>query len=579
MRFKNESDSLKLYAIAGTQTVLLSFDIAKSKIENKQFLGFSVERKDQNGKTVSLNGTKHFDSLLTDNTLTDPKVKFRSLVQTFYWQDYTADPDQTYIYTIKPMFGTALNHSPKFENSIKVTTEPLQKGKHSVYFNFGVTGSQGYATNKEFGNKPISELKGDALEHALDYLGRDVWKEGLLKFVRQAKNKNFSLYGAFYEFQYPDFLNEIKAAVDRNVDVQLVVSGKKDQYEDKTYKDGTVRKNNKSMIKTAGLTKRCVLRTKPSQPHNKFMILCENGEPTQVWTGSTNITLAGIFGHCNTGHWVVDKTIAKKYLEYWKGLHGDPATQTPGDPPMSQQAKVSEKIQADTDLTKLAKGTYVFFSPRDLPKVNGQKPTHLKNYAALIDSAKELVCMIFPFNIDDVFKEVYRKDKDYLRLLIFESASDAADAKSNDTDVKITAGAILDKKEKEWAQEITTKATTGAGILYVHNKFFIIDPLSDEPVVLTGSANFSPNSIQNNDENSLLIKGDKRVADIYLCEFDRLFVHFWPRYLRKLFPKAKKGFSKPLDETFTWYEEYFDDTKYQTRRKLLFKKMKGAKQG
>ena len=187
--------------------------------------------------------------------------------------------------------------------------------------------------------------------------------------------------------------------------------------------------------------------------------------------------------------------------------------------------------------------------------------------------------MIFPFNMDDVFAQVYNEDKDYLRLLIFESASDAKAAKSNDSDVKITAGAIVAKKEKDWAQEITTKATTGAGILYVHNKFFIIDALSDDPVVLTGSANFSANSILNNDENSLLIKGDKRVADIYLSEFDRLFVHFWPRYLRILFPNQKKGFSKPLDETFTWHEEYFDDTKYQAKRKKMFKKMKGAKQG
>ncbi len=577
MRYNNTSSSLKLYAVTGTQTVLLSFDIAQSKLDNKQFLGFYVERKQGNEKPVPLNGLKHFDSLITDDTVTDPIIKYQSLVQTFYWQDYTVDPDQSYTYTVKPMFGSPINHSPKFENSIRVKTEPLQKGKHSVYFNFGVTGSQGYATNKEFGNKPISQLKGDTLKHALEYLGRDVWKEGLLKFVQQAKNKNFSLYGAFYEFQYPDFLAEIKAAADRNVDVQLVVSGKDDQYLDKTYKDGTIRRNNKTMISRAGLTNLCVLRTKPSQPHNKFMVLCENGEATQVWTGSTNITLAGIFGQCNTGHWVVDKTIAKKYLKYWKGLHGDDTG--PGNPSMPDQAKISETIQPDTDLSALANGTYVFFSPRDLPKVKDKPPVHLQNYAKLIDSAKELVCMIFPFNMDDVFKQVYNEDKDYLRLLIFESETDAKNAKSNDTDVKVTAGAILKKKEKEWAAEITTKATTGAGILYVHNKFFIIDPLSEDPIVLTGSANFSANSIQNNDENSLLIKGDKRVADIYLTEFDRLFVHFWPRYLAKQFPNKKAGFNKPLDETFTWHEVYFDTKKYQFRRKMLFQKMKGARQG
>src|SRR5690349_21394689 len=103
MRFKNEQGDLKLYAVAGTQTVLLSFDITKSKLDNKQFLGFSVERKDKDGNVKFLNGSKHFDSLINDDKIKNHDVKYQSLVQTFYWQDYTADPGQTYTYTVKPM--------------------------------------------------------------------------------------------------------------------------------------------------------------------------------------------------------------------------------------------------------------------------------------------------------------------------------------------------------------------------------------------------------------------------------------------------------------------------------------------
>lgn len=571
MRYYNEDKDLKLYAVAGTQTVLLSFDIDKSKLGN-DFLGFSVEKKDENSKTTFLNGTKHFLSLAKS---TDPAIKNTSLVQSFYWQDYTVDPGQTYTYTIKPMFGKPINFLPEFEQSIVVTTEKLHDGKHSVYFNYGVTGSQAYAHNKEYGNKPINGLKGAALQHALSFLGRDLWSEGLLKFVQQATGNKFSIYGAFYEFQYPGFLAELKAARDRGVDVQLIVSGKADQYEDKAYKNGTVRLNNKSMIKSAGLES-CIktLRTKPSQPHNKFMVLCKDGKPAQVWTGSTNITLAGIFGQCNTGHWIEDTIIAEKYLKYWKGLIGDPV--------MSKQSIVSEDIQTDADLINLPEGTYVFFSPRDLPKVKNTAPPQLQHYADLIDNANELVCMIFPFNMDDVFTTVFRKDKKYLRLLLFESSSDAQNVKSNDTDVKVTAGAVYAGDEKNWAKEISAKVTTGAGILYVHNKFFIIDPLTDKPIVVTGSANFSANSIRNNDENSLLIKGDARVADIYLTEFDRLFVHFWPRYLSTLEPKGKKkpeGFSKPLDETYTWFNDYYDMSRFQAKRKRLFINMAGAKKG
>lgn len=571
MRYLNEDTDLKLYAVAGTQTVLLSFDIAKNNLDGKQFLGFSIERKDKLGRITFHNGSKHFDSL-ADNP--DPAIKNSSLIQSFYWHDYTVDPDETYTYTIKPMFGTALNHSPKFPSSLTVTTEKLHDGMHSVYFNYGVTGSQAYANNKEFGNQPVSALKGAVLQHALAFLGRDLWSEGLVKFVRQAAGANFSIYGAFYEFQYEGFLQEFRDAVDRGVDLELVVSGKSAQYDDKKNKSsGAVKSGNKSMIKKFGLTKQIkTLRTKPSQPHNKFMVLCQDGKPKQVWTGSTNITLAGIFGQCNTGHWIVDDAIADKYLEYWNGLIGDP--------PMKQVAKVSETIQADTDLTQLSNGNYLFFSPRDLPADKKTAP-HLQHYADLIDSADELVCMVFPFNMDEVFNTVYKKDKRYLRLLIFEKNSDAQKVKSNDTDLKVTAGDVYAGNEKGWAKEISAKTTTNAGILYVHNKFFIIDPLTDHPVVVTGSANFSNNSIRNNDENSILIKGNGRVADIYLTEFDRLFVHFWPRYLATLKSNKNKpqGFDKPLDETYSWHNDYFDPTKFGMKRKLLFKNMYGAQKG
>ncbi len=182
--------------------------------------------------------------------------------------------------------------------------------------------------------------------------------------------------------------------------------------------------------------------------------------------------------------------------------------------------------------------------------------------------------MVLPFNLDDVFKTVYQEDKDYLRFLIFEKASVAESVKSKDVNLKITAGAILKSEVDTFAGEITAKTSTEAGILYVHNKFFIIDALGADPVVVTGSANFSSNSILNNDENSIMIKGDKRVADIYLTEFNRLFIHFWPRYLQQLNKNnATVGFAKPLDETFTWYLTYFDPTKFDFKRKTMFANM------
>lgn len=570
MRYKNETGDLKLYAVAGTQTVLLAFDIAKTKVLGKNFMGFSVSRTDSDGTNkVSLNGTKQFKSLAEDNTITDPKIKFASLVQSFFWKDYIADPGKKYKYTVKAMYGTARNFSALYESTITVTTEALNKGKHSVYFNFGVTGSQGYANNKEFGNKPIFDLPKPLFDKALLYLGRELYADGVKKFIQQAATKKHSLYCAFYEIHYPEVVKELKVIKTKCKDLQIVFSAQSGQNKDDEHEKG-----NRHSLKAAGLLSVSHERTKASQPHNKFMILCKDDVPIEVWTGSTNLTYSGLFGQSNTGHWIKDKAIAKKFKQYWDTLKDNPA--------MDKLAAVSESIQPNTDLTQLANGSYVFFSPRNRPVKKGTTAAQLKSYVQLIDEAKELVCMVFPFNFDAAFKDVYNKKKPYLRYLMFEKESEAKNARKKedaDRNLKVTGGSVLESKVEQFAKEVSPAKTVKGGIKYVHNKFILIDPLGDNPVVLSGSANFSNASIGSNDENSVLVKGDARVADIYLTEFNRLFEHFWPRFLFNTLPRSKRGFSQPLDEAYTWFTSYFKTGSYHFNRGQLFIKMKGAKKG
>jgi phosphatidylserine/phosphatidylglycerophosphate/cardiolipin synthase-like enzyme len=60
---------------------------------------------------------------------------------------------------------------------------------------------------------------------------------------------------------------------------------------------------------------------------------------------------------------------------------------------------------------------------------------------------------------------------------------------------------------------------------WVHTKFMLVDPLGRDPIVISGSANFSDASTNTNEENMLVIRGDQRVADIYFGEFMRSFAH------------------------------------------------------
>ena len=59
----------------------------------------------------------------------------------------------------------------------------------------------------------------------------------------------------------------------------------------------------------------------------------------------------------------------------------------------------------------------------------------------------------------------------------------------------------------------------------------LVDPLGDDPIVVTGTANFSGPSQYANDENIVVIRGNKRVADIYFGEFMRIFAHLYSRYI------------------------------------------------
>jgi hypothetical protein len=101
-------------------------------------------------------------------------------------------------------------------------------------------------------------------------------------------------------------------------------------------------------------------------------------------------------------------------------------------------------------------------------------------------------------------------------------------------------------------------------VYWVHTKFMLVDPLGPRPVVVTGSANFSKASTDTNDENMLVIRGDKRIADIYFGEYLRLYTHYAFRESVKIYLEKKQHGSpedwKPqfLVDDDSWMEPYFD---------------------
>jgi hypothetical protein len=137
--------------------------------------------------------------------------------------------------------------------------------------------------------------------------------------------------------------------------------------------------------------------------------------------------------------------------------------------------------------------------------------------------------MTFAFNIDTVFQQVLSADNDVLRHIVKDDPLGEEESIAHDRDVIFAAGGYLG--EGALANFLTERSNPVNRNRYIHNKFMLVDPLSDDPLVITGSANFSRPSQRTNDENMLILRGNTRVADIYFGEFMRVFDHHYARYL------------------------------------------------
>ena len=553
MRRKKTSSSLELYAVSGTNTIVISMDM---KAKPSGLLGFAFERVEtKSKKRIWLYGQKFFRSVIPIETKDLGKVKGQKYpthlhpVQGFLWKDFTAEPDKEYTYLVTAYQGTPKNLQIYLTEDITISTEPHIKGRHGIFFNRGVSGSQSYA--EQFGNQRPDKMT-DKVELAKAYrwLSRGLY-EGLLDFIASAKTGQ-KLRGACYEFHHPGTLLALKEAQKKGVDVNVV-------YDAKNYED-----ENRAALKATGTLSlvKHVRDNEVTQAHNKFFVLLDkNDTAISVWTGSTNISEKGIFGHCNTGHLIKDPKIADRYFAYWKLVYKNLDRKT------YQNDVMVLKDGGDKKASQIPAGVSVFFSPR---KTNDM----LQNYADLVESANEMVCCIYPFNVDKRFQQVFGEDKPYLRYILLDARKDYNTFKTNDRDVEVVAGSYIDSDFDQWAAEKSAGSLFKSGVNFLHNKIILIDPLGEVPVVISGSANYSENSTSKNDENTLVIKGDDRVADIYFTEYVRLFDHF---AFREWLGEHKKEFDPFLKEDDKWVDKYFDSPDYlSVKRKLVFKNMSRA---
>ena len=582
MRVIESQGDFRVKAIAGTRTVLIALNCVEARRHG--LLGFAFEREivgAANPDARFLRSSKVFKSVVPDpsqvrdpNDPTRPAI-FRSNehpIQSFLWGDYTAEPDTAYKFTVTPMYGQPGALEPKPGLSFEIRTERELDQGHGIWFNRGAVASQEFA--RRFGNRAPTEAEQDDPNAMITrWLSRGLL-DACLRFVDETPAGD-GLRVAAYELTYKPILDAFKAALDRGVDIRIV-------YHDTTTTTPPGRGANEKAIALSGLPAErhgirvLFPRTRTKIPHNKFIVRLEGGaRPTMVWTGSTNFTPSGFLGQANVGHLVIDETTAGQYHEYWQLLSGDPerADARVGAMALTQHPP---HLVGEKSITRV-------FSPRP-------KSALLKWYGDRIDDAVGGVMFTAAFGVTKQLVRPLARNRDFLRFILMEKPpTDAVRAElTEDRDLVISFGAVLgemyrfvdgEPRARERIKEFELEKwllkedhfRRRGFVFFVHTKFLMIDPLSDDPLICSGSANFSPDSLLENDENMLLIRGDTRVADIFMTEFDRLFRHFYFRDIaNQIEAQGGQATGAFLDETSDWTDSYFRPGSFKTRRREMF---------
>jgi hypothetical protein len=229
-----------------------------------------------------------------------------------------------------------------------------------------------------------AELNDPTSERAI-WLSRGLL-EGALAFIGQARDSRFSLHCGFYELTYAPILDALAQAAARGARVEVTYEAGHYQVRNERRVETKYGQMNAEAISPYQGKANLYFRERIHHirlTHNKFMVLCENGSPIEVWTGSTNISPSGFLGQSNNGHVVRDETIARLYFDYFEQLARD-------------ERRVAFR-QFNVDLTPdppdaLPDGTTVLFSPRRGTKL-------LDWYGVRMDRATQTVILTSAFGV------------------------------------------------------------------------------------------------------------------------------------------------------------------------------------
>jgi phosphatidylserine/phosphatidylglycerophosphate/cardiolipin synthase-like enzyme len=237
--------------------------------------------------------------------------------------------------------------------------------------------------------------------------------------------------------------------------------------------------------------------------HNKFFVFdyrdTTSANDDWVWTGSTNVTQDQFFSDANNVIEVQDKTLAAIYTREFEEMWG-----SANEIPIPSRAKFGPGKSDNVPHLLNVNGTRVdvYFSPSDNTSSMIENLISLQTDYTIYFSAFAFT----RFNIANAMKSKWNAGKDVKGVFDRDTANGVY------REMKGYGPFAWSPPADVWID------FAESGIM--HHKYILIDAPypNSNPVVETGSFNFSNNATFNNDENYLFVYSP-RVANLYLQEF------------------------------------------------------------
>ncbi|MBN1396584.1 MAG: lamin tail domain-containing protein [Bacteroidetes bacterium] len=349
-----------------------------------------------------------------------------------------------------------------------VTTSPGSSGQIHAYFNYDVDGTLGLEPSAN-GNTGL-----------------------LNKLLERISSASRSIDLALYSFD--DFNSSVADAADiiadslvaaknRGAAVRIVFDNRQTSYALTKLIDAGIPVQKRNLQDNNGIM------------HNKFFIF--DGRDTidaaDDWTvtGSWNLTDAGTYLDAQNAVFVQDQSLARIYTLEFEEMFG-----SSGDVAVQDNAKFGYEKQDNTPHFTFINGTKVevYFGPSDQTNSRIIQAMEGANY--------------------DIFFSLFEFTRDDLRDKLIERSS---------------AGAVVKGIIDQQTSELNTLQSAGIDVLeaghsvvtgFLHHKYCIVDPFNDnsDPLIITGSHNWSTAADLDNDENTLIIHSGG-IARQYVQEF------------------------------------------------------------